>query len=288
MGFVYSNHLGSDMKVNKININNIAFQHGHKHDPQTGECKKTAGQKVRAAAPFVLVTIPAILGTMTLISKLRKGDGRVAKFLKESNFAGEKFSQIADFNMFKPSTYKNLVKKAQYGPVDVLAMAAASLAAGVGLGCTIDKNKEDRKAKYRETVAQYVGNFIFPVTCLAGASGLMNKAFDKGLFKNIIENAKDSKIMKGQLKIIPVVSGFLIGMFGGNRIANAMNNKIFGKEEFRGIKASDMSAHIDDTCMTVALIGKEFEKCKAFGRFIPPALTVCGVSAGMAKSKECK
>jgi hypothetical protein len=222
----------------------------------------------KALAPVLVgVTALSVLGALTLISKGKTGTGKIANFLKNAKIGGETLSAVEGFNMFKPKTYINLIKKMHYGPLDVVAMAGSSVASGLAVGCLLDgKNK---KTKLKEAISQMVGNIIFPIACLTAANALMPK-------------------VSKPVKILSSLVGFAAGVIGGNKAANKINEVVFktGKVPPRAVKVGDFSAHIDDGCATIGLVGKGVAICEKIARVIPAALTISGISTGLAKNEK--
>lgn len=244
--------------------------------------KKPESKRSKLLVPALIgATTMSILGTMTLISKGRMGTGKISKLLNKEVF-GEKLFAVKNFNMFKSKTYSQLVKEMKYGPLDVITIASSSVASGLGVGCLLD-DKKNRKTKVKESISQIVGNIIFPIICVTGASVLMSKGIEKQL--PVIKQVAN-KVGNRVPKIVASALGFLAGVVGGNKVANQINKSAFQTPKAapkRGLKPADLSGHIDDGCTTVALAGKGVKVCEAVARVIPAALTICGISTGLAK-----
>ena len=166
----------------------------------------------------------------------------------------------------------------------MISLAGASVGSGLAVGCVLD-DKKNRKTKVKESISQMVGNMALPILCVTGGSIMAGQCLEKQLplFKKITSTG-------GQrvFKIAASVLGFLAGLFGGNKIANKVNQVAFNTPKVapkRGIKVADFSGHIDDSCATVALVGKGVKTCEAVARVIPAALTICGISTGLAKKE---
>lgn len=167
-------------------------------------------------------------------------------------------------------------------PMLVTKLALGSVGGGLLGGALLDK-KENFKAKVRESVIQLVGNIFTPLACvMVGLKGA--KFLEKKLPKILPAEAKKTKLAEAAISAM----GLLAGIFSGNEIGNYINKKFFYCDDKRKIKMSDMSPHIDDLCVTGAIIGKDFD---AVPRFIPLALTIAGYSVGTAQETfkmKCK
>ncbi len=244
-------------------------------------------QKERSALkPAVIISSTlGILGALTLLSQGKNLKGFIGDFLNNAKLDekhGEPLSEIKDFNMFKLSSYKNLVKAAKYGPLDIITMATFAITGGATSGITLDK--KNAKTKLKESVSQLVGNIIIPVSALTVSSTLADKTIGKTIFnKNI--TASNVKWVKIPMSII----GFAIGVLGGHKIANALNKALFNEKQVtkeREIKATDLMAHVDDIATTAGMMGKGISAYEGIARVIPAAVVIPGILAGFAGSKE--
>ena len=161
----------------------------------------------------------------------------------------------------------------------VTKLAFGSVGGGLLGGLLLDK-KENRKAKYRESIIQLIGNIFTPLALVAlGTRGY--EKFEPQIIKLLHLTGKSSKIKKIPQVIVSAAS--LVGaIFLGNKIGNAINQKLFKVDEKRKLKISDMSPHLDDICFATSLIAKDID---IVPRFIPLALLVAGNSIGTAQ--EC-
>ena len=276
-------------------VNGVAFsaQNTEKRPAASGvgfSAKPNTEDKPKLNKPLLAALICAtplsVLGALTLLSRGKLGTGKVANFLKNAKVGSETLSLAEGFNMFKPKTYGALVKTIKYGPLDVITMAGASVAGGLAVGCALDK-KENRKIKLKESISQMVGNIIFPIVCLTAGAILADKAVGKTWFNRMIthQNVKP-------LKIAASIGAFILGVIGGNKVANKLNAHVFktgpssGHVPARAVKPADFAAHIDDGCATVGLAGKGVAICEKIVRVVPAALTVAGIATGLAKDEK--
>lgn len=103
---------------------------------------------------------------------------------------------------------------------------------------------------------------------------------DKGLAKVFNHTAKN-------LPQVLATSSFLgFRLIMGNKFANFINNLIFKKKEYRELRFSDLSGHVDDVCLATTLIAKGTNLGDKIARFIPPALVVPGYVSGTARGNH--
>lgn len=162
--------------------------------------------------------------------------------------------------------------KVDYNVKNVLAVGAGSCLGGLLGGVLFDKNKNNRQAKLREALVQYT-NIAMPIATVHYMSKLgefcSNKMPKGGKFLNAIA---------------PII-GLGVGIVAGNRLANKLNQLIFHKKDNRPVELTDMSAHLDDICMTSQYIVKDNILTKSASRFIPLALMVAGCEIGKKQEK---
>lgn len=185
---------------------------------------------------------------------------------------------------YKASEFLKGLGQAKYDskkeiPFLVSLLAAGSVGGGLIGGAIFDK-KENMQAKYREAIIQMIGNIFTPLLCVAGGMEL----FEKHALPKIIEKfaLKSDKVPK----LIASAACLLTGIIAGNKVGNYINKKAFRVDDERKLKLSDMSPHIDDTCLAIALVAPENNTIgNVITRFIPAALMVSGFSTGVAQ--EC-
>lgn len=162
--------------------------------------------------------------------------------------------------------------KINYDVKNVLAVGAGSCIGGLLGGVFFDKNKNNRQAKLREALVQYT-NIAMPIATVHYMSKL-------GEFCS-------KKMPKGGkfLNAIAPIIGLGVGIVSGNRLSNKLNQLIFHKKDNRPVELTDMSAHLDDICMTSQYIVKDNILTKSASRFIPLALMVAGCEIGKKQEK---
>ena len=174
------------------------------------------------------------------------------------------------FGNFKKSWFKN-TEFCDEKPV--ITIGVGSCAGGLAGGFIIDKDKENRKAKLRETLLQIVNislPIIFTVNAAKLGKKLGKKYFDKG--------AKETLRTKLP-KAIGGIIGLFAGVFSANIIANKINEHLFHQGKGRPVQASDFSAHLDDFVVAAKQINDN--KFSDFlSRLIPFALMIAGNEVG--------
>ncbi len=202
-----------------------------------------------------LTTAAGVLGSLAILAKTSK------------NPYSLKISKMVS-TPFKDS----FLGKIDYNVKNVLVVGAGSCLGGLFGGVLFDKNKNNRQAKLREALVQYT-NIAMPIATVH----YMSKLGD--IFAN--------KMLKGGnfLKAIAPIVGLGVGIVAGNRISNKLNQLIFHKKDNRPVELTDMSAHLDDICMTSQYIVKDNILTKSASRFIPLALMVAGCEIGKKQEK---
>lgn len=180
------------------------------------------------------IGIAAAVSLITMIQKGKKAkEGEIIKFLNQL-----------------------LINK--YEEKEVIALGGASILGGLTGGVLSDK-KETHKAKLREAMLQFFGNFVVPVSMLAGVKkALENTPLFKEKSKEMLEKvAKETKglpikILAGRAAV--VIGTLLIGTKIGNYIMKHVNNAVFKEEKKRDMCLKDLSASVDDMCYSLPFI----------------------------------
>ena len=177
--------------------------------------------------------------------------------------------------MFK-NFNKSYIRTMEYDDGPVIAIGAGSCLGGLTGGYLIDKKRENRKAKLRETLLQMT-NISFPIIFTVNAANfgkkIGNKYWDKSRPKNL--QTFRTKVPQG----IFGIAGLIAGVFTANVIANKINEKIFHQGKGRPVQASDFSAHLDDICVAAKKI-HESKATDFIQRFVPVALMIAGNEIG--------
>lgn len=163
--------------------------------------------------------------------------------------------------------------KVEFDEAPVITLGAGSCLGGLLGGCIVDKDKENRKAKLRETLLQ-IANISIPIVFVVYAAKAGKKFGQKFLEKGSKETLR-TKIPKALCGI----GGLFAGVFTANVVANKMNEKIFHRGKGRPVQASDFSAHLDDFCVAAQQI-HDGGIVHAVSRLVPIALMIAGNEVG--------
>ena len=239
------------MNVSHVNINtsdNITFGH---NNPWADSPYKRSEQ--------ITVGITTAVGALTGMALLAKHEGyslnpkRMFKNIKKSFWAQREFET-------KP----------------IVSIGAGSCLGGLAGGYIIDKNKENRKAKKRETLLQMTNislPIIFTSFFAKWGQNLGNKYWDKC-------RPEGSRTFRTKLpQGVFAIAGLLGGVFTANVVANKINEKIFHQGKGRPVQATDFSAHLDDICSAAQKISSA-DIVKWVTRIVPFALMIAGNEIG--------
>ena len=182
---------------------------------------------------------------------------------------------LAPKKMFK--NFRNsYINKVKYDDGPVITIGAGSCLGGLAGGFIIDKNKENRKAKMRETLLQMT-NISLPIifTVFGSRLGhkLGNKYWDK--CRPEAEQTFRTKIPQG----IAAIAGLIGGVYTANVVGNKINEKLFHQGKGRPVQITDFSAHLDDLCIA----GTQITNAKfidRIARLVPVALMMAGNEVG--------
>lgn len=224
-----------------LNNQNPNFEHSH-------ESMRESSYKPSEKA---LIAGMSVLGVLASIALLAKGEGYSLKPSK----------------MFKDFKNSYIMKK-DFEAKEVISMGAGSCLGGIIGGCMIDKNKENRKAKLRESVMQ-IGNVSIPILTVYLLVEKLFKSAPKGI------------------KAFVGLGGVFIGVTIANFLMNRLNNLLFHEKngEGRKMKFSDFAEHPDDVIVAANYIAKGNFVHK-LGRIIPIALLIPGWEVGNKKAHQ--
>ncbi|MBR6127186.1 hypothetical protein IKQ21_05825 [bacterium] len=163
--------------------------------------------------------------------------------------------------------------KVEFDEIPVITIGAGSCLGGLAGGCIVDKDKENRKAKLRETLLQ-IANISIPIIFVVYAAKL-----GKNLGKKYLEKGSKETLRTKLPKAIFGIGGLFAGVFSANIVANKINEKIFNRGKGRPVQASDFSAHLDDFCVAAQQI-HDGGLVHAISRLVPVALMVAGSEVG--------
>jgi len=220
----------------------------------------------------------AALGTATAFGVISHKQGfRISKLAK---------SPVKDWALFKIKD-----KSLKIEEFEVLGLAGGSVAGGLVGGALFDK-KENFNAKTQEALSQILGNVSVPIACVSAVSRLY-KANKEAILKRVPQiKGEDKGFVKyfnRTMKAIPPVGltgvALGVGIIGGNKVCNFINEKLSGKKVERGIKGTDFAPHVDDLCLAITLMSPGTVVGDAISKTVPFFLTVPGYQTGIAQAK---
>jgi len=221
------------------NLSNTYPNFGHSHS-----AIKNSHYNPKEKAVIAGTSILGVLGALAVLAK------------------GAKYS-LNPAKMFK-NIKNSYVFKADYEKKEIITLGAGSCLGGLAGGFIVDKNKQNRKAKVRESLMQ-IGNVSIPILTV---DLMVNK-----IFKNKSEG----------MKALAGLGGVGIGVFLANIIMNGLNRIIFKEKDnksSRGIQLTDFSAHLDDVVAAAHYIAPKSKFVHAIGRIIPAVLVIPGLEVG--------
>ena len=179
----------------------------------------------------------------------------LAKSIKKRDFKVKDMFNLDFKNMFK-----------------VMGLATSAVIGGMTGGLIAD-SKENRKAKLKEGIHQFLGNVVTPITIV-------------GLAGQAIEKRKFSRVKEISLSALAAVAGVAGGVTGGNWIASKVNKAIFKENDQRKVGIKDFCIHVDDL-LTVAALTPIGDKIQGFiSKALPAIFLICGYEAGIKKAKR--
>src|SRR5574344_1944814 len=161
---------------------------------------------------------------------------------------------------FKLNSFKNVVeglKNLKYEGEVVPVIAAGSIGGGLVGGAIFDE-KKNFKAKLREAAVQMIANVLIPLACVTKGGNLFKKYVKKpimerhDLLKNEIPIGKKGKTIAGLFDIAALVVSLGTAIVFGNKVGNLINEQIYNIRDDRNVKISDLSGHVDDTCLAIS------------------------------------
>lgn len=165
--------------------------------------------------------------------------------------------------MMKKQGVKNPLKL-KYGMWEMIGVSAASIVGGVGAGM-IAESKSVQKNRLKEGLFQFM-NASIPTWIVGGVISLC-------------ENSE--KYNNKKSKILSVIGGLLVGMYGAAALSNVITDP---KDKYpdRKLTFKDALANIDDGLGTLAIAKFPIIEKLNIGRFLPIIYAACGYRAGQS------
>lgn len=184
-------------------------------------------------------------------------------------------------NSLNPKKIYTKLKSSYWNKIDfddgpVISIGAGSCLGGLVGGYLIDKDKENRKAKKRETLLQMTNitlPIVFTTRMAKWGQKLGNTYWDKNRPKDL--HTFRTKLPQGVFAMI----GLFSGVFTANIVANKINELVFHQGKGRPVQVSDFSAHLDDFCVAARQISKS-KITDYIQKLVPIALMVAGNEVG--------
>lgn len=165
--------------------------------------------------------------------------------------------------MMKKQGVKNPLKL-KYGMWEMIGVSAASIAGGVGAGM-IAESKSVQKNRLKEGLFQFM-NASIPTWIVGGVISLC-------------ENSE--KYNNKKSKILSVIGGLLVGMYGAAALSNVITDP---KDKYpdRKLTFKDALANVDDGLGALAIAKFPIIEKLNIGRFLPIIYAACGYRAGQS------
>ncbi len=228
----------------------------------------------------ILLSSMGGVGIVSAIIAKRQGFSLNPKVIFSQN--PKNWAMLKIFNKKNPDA-----KLMEIEEKEILVLACGSALGGLAGGAVLD-DKKYFKGKLRETVNQLLGNVLVPVICVSGVSHLYDK--NKQAILSYVPqapgfNSKGILYFNKFLKALPsaflTVAGLGVGIVGGNKLSNFINEKIYHKHVERKIKKTDFAPHVDDLSMAVTLMADKSALSTAITRTVPGFLCVPGYQIGI-------
>ncbi len=218
--------------------------------------------------------------------------GTAAAFGVISHKQGFKLSKLPKTPIKDWALFKTKGKTLKIEEFEVLGLASGSVAGGLVGGALFDK-KENFKAKLQESLSQLLGNVSVPIACVSLASRFYKSNKDSILKRVPQIKGQDKGFVKfanRAMKAVPPVGltglALGVGIIGGNRVSNFINEKISGKKVEREIRGTDFAPHVDDLCLAITLMAPGTPVGEVISKTVPFFLTVPGYQTGIAQKKN--
>lgn len=233
-------------------IRSIAFKESEKPDGNVKKEEKCKKIDKKVVASTLAGTATGIVTAISILAMIQK---------KNSN------------NSFIKQIFQN-----KYGAKEVILLGGSSILGGLIGGCASDK-KGSKKSKVREAFQQFIGNFVIPVSMLAGATALFEK-YKKKIPDITKLSAKANSNLKKVYGIVVTLGTLAIGTKAGNEIMEKVNNKIFHEKKKRNLNAKDFTASFDDICYSMPFMFKNPTLNSVVSKTLPLVFLIPGYETG--------
>ena len=230
--------------------------------PKVKYCKKDNELTTKQKANIALCAFSGAVLPILVINSLKKGRvNQIVNSFKKNLPFKDKFKAI--WNLFEIENY-----------FQILSTTLGGIAGGFLSGLKYAQTKEDKEAKCKEGIFEFLNNMT-PTTLVA--IGL-----------NQAKKMKKDKSVPLQAGII--LSSVVGGMFIANKLSNKINEKIFDKDkdkkDIRKFKPTDCLVHIDDLVNLAVLAKIPFAKQLQVDKLLPFIYARSGYEVGIAKKNN--
>ena len=89
-------------------------------------------------------------------------------------------------------------------------------------------------------------------------------------------------------RIMTTAVGLAGGVTVGNKLMNAINDKIYNEKVSHSVEAEDMLMHSDDVCVAASLLFKNAPNVSSItNKILPATFLISGAKSGMQQKENC-
>ena len=228
----------------------------------TGSKQKRKARKRNKNVDIALSAFCGAVAPVVVLNTLKKGRvEELTNSFKNKLPLKDKFKSI--WNMFEIDNYS-----------EILATTTGGVLGGLLGGLKYAKTKEDKEAKYKEGIFEFLNNmtpttFVALFTAYGNKTGKLQSAFAKGS---------------------TILASVVGGMFLANKTSNKINEVIFDKDkekkDKRNFRVVDCFVHVDDLVNLAVLTKIPLANKLQVDKLLPFIYARSGFEAGNAKKEE--
>ena len=249
------------LSVNNINnTNNRTFAHFQVPNLRYDRVNKELNAKEKSK--IALGAFCGAIAPVIILNALKKGRvNQIVESFKNKLPFKDKFKAI--WNMLEIDSF-----------TEILATTVGGITGGLLGGLKYAKNKEEKEAKYKEGIFEFLNNMT-PTTLVAIGLNHLKK----------IQKDKSVPLQAG------VILGSVVGgMFIANKASNKINEKIFDKDkeqkDIRNFKPTDCLVHMDDLVNLAVLAKIPLASKFQVDKLLPLIYSRAGYEVGVATPKK--
>lgn len=246
------------MQVEAINNNiHVSYNGCHSQKIKTNSNKEELKQNTKIALGAFCGAITPVI----ILNAFKKGNiDNIANAFKNNLPFKDKFNSI--WNMFEIESFWQ-----------ILATTVGGICGGFLTGIKNCNSKEEKQAKQKEGIFEFLNNMIPTSFVALGSKGLKKINKDKSL----------------PYQAFVIIGSVISGMFIANKTSNKINEKVFDKDkenkDIRKFKPTDCLVHVDDL-VNLAVLAKLLPKKFNIDKLLPLIYTRCGFEIGTTKAAE--